>query len=200
MSDTVYELGKLRLYRRGSIYHIRGTQDGQLIRASTGSGDLRVARLVLNDVYAELQSGWRQEDSSNISWKRVANWVCARQRVAARVRSIPFDLIPTEVYDMLIATNFRCSISGIDLARKVGPNATPDPWGASIDRIECRHGYLKDNVRIVCLAANVSMNRWGYDTLLRLSKAIVRNSVNVTPEEKLTQCVSKNGHLPNEIK
>lgn len=198
MSD-IYQKGGLRLFQRGTIYHIRGTLDGQRIRRSTGSGDLRIARIALDDVFAELQSGWYRQDNADASWKDVAKWVHARQRQAAKDRGIPFDLIPSEVYAMMLATNFRCAISGIDLAKKVGPNATPDPWAASLDRIESRHGYTRDNVRVVCLAANVAMNRWGFDVLLRLSKAVVRNSTNVLAEEKLTLCVSDNRRLSNEI-
>lgn len=186
MSES-YEVGGLRLIRRGANWHVDGMMNGSRVRKSTGTGDLRIARVALDDIFTATQ-GWRPgEQSDDASWADVAKWVCSRHRIRAKEYGVPFDLTPGDIHALMRATEFRCSVSGIALTRKVGPSATPDPWSASIDRIEPRHGYLKDNARVVCLAANIAMNQWGYDTMLRLSRAVVRNAAGVTAEEKLTQ-------------
>ena len=79
--------------------------------------------------------------------------------------------------------NFRCAVSGIPLSRRCQPNREPDPWSASLDRIENRQGYIQDNFRIVCLAANLAMNRWGYDVLLRLARSVTRSADQVLCDE-----------------
>jgi hypothetical protein len=43
-----------------------------------------------------------------------------------------------------------------------------NPFAPSLDRIECDKGYTKDNTRIVCVAANLAMNRFGADVLRKM--------------------------------
>lgn len=186
-----YQRGRLKLVRRGDVYHVRGTVDGQLIRRSTGHTDVRLARVVLDDLYTNAQADWRPAIiEGDASWVDVANWVYRRHKIRAKEYGVPYQVIAADIYSLMRETNFCCAVSGIALTRKIGPSATPDPWSASLDRIEARHGYIRDNVRVVCLAANLAMNRWGYDTLLRLSRAVNRNAVNVTSEEILTHQTS----------
>lgn len=191
MSDTEqYQRGRLKLYLRAGFYHVRGTMDGQLIRRSTGHRDIHLARVALDDIYTNAQAGWRPPVRAAVgdeSWIEVADWVYRRHRTRAKEYGIPFHIGGADIYNLMRETGFRCAVSGIAFTRKVGPNKDPDPWSASLDRIECRHGYEMDNVRVVCLAANLAMNRWGYDTLLRLSRAVMRNATNVTNEEVLAQ-------------
>jgi hypothetical protein len=187
MSTMDYTVGPLRLVLRGGIYHAHGTLDGRRIRQSTGERDIRRARVALDNIHTQNSYDWRpREINGDADWADVAKWVCVRHRTRAKEYGVPFELDPADVFNLLRATGFRCAVSGIALTRKVGPSALPDPWSASLDRIEPRHGYLKDNVRVVCLAANLAMNQWGYDTLLRLAKAVTRNAGNVLAEEKLT--------------
>lgn len=186
-ADPNYQRGRLKLYLRGGVYHVRGTHDGQRIRRSTGHQDVRLARLALDDIYTTVQAEWRPaEIDGDANWVDVANWVYRRHKTRAKEYGVPFLIGAADIYNLMRETGFRCAVSGIALSRKVGPSPNPDPWSASLDRIEARHGYIRDNVRVVCLTANLAMNRWGYDTLLRLSRAVTRNAVNVTSEEILT--------------
>jgi hypothetical protein len=174
------QLGPLRLVLRGSYYYIHGTYEGKLIRRACGTTDLRTARVALDDLHSELESGWRSpEAGGEISWRAVAKWICQRHRTSSKERGIPFEIDAFDVYKEMQRYGFRCSVSGIALSRRVGPNVEPDPWAASLDRIENRQGYVQDNIRVVCLAANVGMNRWGYDVLLRLSRSVVRSAEQV---------------------
>ena len=103
----------------------------------------------------------------------------------------------------MLETKFLCAVSGVPLSRTGAFAGAPDPWAPSIDRIENRHGYLKDNVRVVSLVANLAMNRWGYDVMLRLAKAVVRNAGQPTPEaseEKMAySCHTADAHTTQEI-
>lgn len=193
-------LGSLKLVQRGPTFYVHGTFEGKRIRRSTSAQDIGAARIAMEDIYAELCSGWKPEaEGGDTSWPEVAKWIRDRHKVSAKERGIPFDLSTAEIYGMMRTTEFRCAVSGIAFSRKAGPNAAPDPWSASLDRIEPRHGYTKENIRVVCLIANLGMNRWGYDALLRLSRAVVRNATAVVNEEKLTQCVSAKGQLANDF-
>lgn len=183
--QSPYRLGPLRLIKRGNVFHIRGTIEGKLIRITTGTDDLVRARAALDSLHAEYETGWRLDSSGDVSWREVAKWVCARQRVSAKERGIPFQIDAIDVYREMERMNFRCAVSGIPLSRTCGPNREPDPWSASLDRIENRQGYIQDNFRVVCLAANLAMNRWGYDVLLRLARSVSRSADQVMCDEIL---------------
>jgi hypothetical protein len=128
--------------------------------------------------------GWREGyDSADITWKMVAMLACNRHRQSAKTREIPFQLKPADVYRLMETTDFCCAVSGIPFSKKAEGLGHVDPWAASIDRIENRHGYLLDNVRVVCVAANLAMNQWGHDVLLRLAKGVVRNAALVIRED-----------------
>jgi hypothetical protein len=47
------------------------------------------------------------------------------------------------------------------------------PFRPSLDRIDPGGAYAWDNVRLVCVCANFSMNEWGLSTLVRLADAVV---------------------------
>lgn len=180
---AVYQVEGLFLILRGQTYYIHGTHSGQRVRRATGTANLHIAKEALDDLYREFESGWRAgEDDTSTPWKAVAKAVHYRHRVSAAARGIPFDVTAAEVFEAMRASGFRCAVSGIAYSRRVAPSGPADPWSPSIDRIENRHGYLRTNVRVVCLAANLAMNRWGYDVLLRLSRAVVER-------EKLAQNV-----------
>lgn len=187
-ANTPYRAGPLYLIQRGETFHITGTHCGKRVRVAAGTDDLRRAKVALDDLLHELESGWRAGwDTADVDWRAIAKAMCVRHRIQAHRRNMPFEIRSDQVYSLMRASGFRCVLSGIAFSKRASATGAADPWAASIDRIDNSHGYLTDNIRVVCLAANFAMNRWGYDTLLRLSKAVVKNSQQAMPEEeKLT--------------
>jgi hypothetical protein len=182
-ADSPYRSGRFYLIKRGEYYHIRGRHNDKLIRVTTNTDNLKTAKTALDELVTEYLSGWREREiDSSSSWMFVANTVWSRQRATAKRRGLPFEITSSDVYNLMKEGEFRCSISGIPFSRRIPLEATMDPWAPSIDRIENRQGYLKDNIRIVCVAANFAMNQWGYDTLLRLARSIVSNSARAKEE------------------
>lgn len=62
-----------------------------------------------------------------------------------------------------------CAVSGIKFDRRVGKRS---PWMPSIERIDCLDGYVVGNVRWVSLAANIALNDFGFDVLIRLANGV----------------------------
>lgn len=182
-TDSPYHRAPLYLTKSHGYFHICGSTDGGRIRVTTNTNILEEAERKLYDLHHEIISGFRPSDvDPNTEWSAVAKSVWSRHRFHAKARGIPFEISTTDVYRLMREAGFRCAVSGIPLSRRGTVNGEPDPWGPSIDRIENRHGYLKDNIRIVSLAANLAMNRWGYDVLLRLSRAVARAAVTPAAE------------------
>jgi len=195
---AVYQDDELYLVIRDGRYVVHGTIDGRRIRKGCGTNNLAKAKAFLERVKYERASGWREDyDSIDRDWRDVAQMKCESQRAAAKGRGLPFDLTPAQVYGLMKSTGFRCAISGVPFAKRFAKDGKRDPWAPSIDRIENRQGYTLDNVRIVCVAANIAMNDWGLDVLLRLSRGIVASSLLVSQEltRNQTDCV-KNSDKP----
>lgn len=193
-----YENGSLYLKNRDGIWYIQGTAEGKRYRVSTRTTNIRNARRVLDNFAHEVLSGWRDIEH-NGDWGSVAKIMWNRHRLGSAKRGIPFTISVGEVYAALKETGFMCAVSGIAFNTNIKPNsAMPDPWGPSIDRIEARQGYIPGNIRIVCLIANLAMNRYGYDALLRLSRGVTRSSMPMpepdttsytpTQEKAVTSC------------
>ena len=178
----VFRDEELYLILRDGFYHVYGTWEGKPIRKSCRTKDLAKAKLHLEDMRRECLSGWRSAYDADTDWRVIAGIIHKRHRSSATEREIPFDLKVCDVYGLMKSTDFRCAVSGISFSKQVTEGGWRDPWAPSIDRIENRQGYFLDNIRVVSLAANTAMNAWGYDTLLRLARGVVRTSISVSNE------------------
>jgi hypothetical protein len=64
-----------------------------------------------------------------------------------------------------------CLITGIQLEIDTPLRSSSkdlNPFSPSLDRIRCDGGYTKDNTRIVCVAVNLAMNRFGVEVFHKL--------------------------------
>jgi hypothetical protein len=65
-------------------------------------------------------------------------------------------------------------VSGLPFTNEEIPQALVRyPFRPSLDRIDAGGPYEWDNVRLVCVCANFSMNEWGLSTLIRLAYAVL---------------------------
>lgn len=175
MSKIYYERGGLRVKKRGAVFFISGTVEGKLYRLSARTKTLAVAKNKLHAMLAEIESGWRNV-SEDVDWHRIATMTHKRHRFGAQKRGMIYSLTAGDVYAMMAENDFTCAVSGIPFTPKLSEETTATPWAPSIDRITNEQGYIAGNVRVVCLLANLGMNRFGYDALLRLSHGVVRSA------------------------
>jgi hypothetical protein len=67
---------------------------------------------------------------------------------------------------------FKCCLTGLEFQAKWKPGRK-NPYGVSIDRVDCSRGYEPDNVRLVLFAANVLLLDWGTDVADHIALAYV---------------------------
>lgn len=101
--------------------------------------------------------------------KLIARWI-NRARTNARERGQAFNLDAAWVEKTLRDQKYRCAVTGIPFVFLSGQH---NPWQPSIDRIDNDRGYFTNNCRIVCLMANLAMNRWGAEALRTLAVSLV---------------------------
>lgn len=92
----------------------------------------------------------------------------AERRAADLKRS--FTLTPEQFLDVLRRAGDCCEVSGIPFEIGGGRN----PFGPSLDRIDCSRGYEANNVRMVACIVNTSLSDWGLEPVLRMSEALLR--------------------------
>ena len=98
--------------------------------------------------------------------------ISARRR--AKAIDVPFDLTLEFVLSRL--TPMICEFTGLPLSLNKGEAVYKhgNPRAPSIDRINSRNGYTKNNTRIVCLQANYALNSFGETNFSEMAKAYIR--------------------------
>lgn len=82
----------------------------------------------------------------------------------------------TDIEAMMRDQGDLCAVSGIRFNYR-RHNEQQDPLSPSLDRIDSYGEYTADNCRVVLLAVNVGLNRWGDKVFHRICKAVARRLV-----------------------
>lgn len=81
----------------------------------------------------------------------------------ARMRGMDYDLTERWVIEKLEEQNGRCALTGLPFSLAKAGMRGRDPFGPSLDRIDCKKGYTPANTRIILLALNIMLTDWGED-------------------------------------
>lgn len=100
-----------------------------------------------------------------------------RHSKGAKARGIAFELTLQDVQVMLKASRGKCAVTDKPFSNEKPAGYRIRPWAPSIDRIDPRKPYTKENCRVVCAAVNVAMNQFGDALFMGLIEAIVRRVV-----------------------
>jgi hypothetical protein len=117
----------------------------------------------------------RTRGSNEQRWMNAPAWAKLAFTTARRnalKRSIPFELTKTDVEILVMRCKGKCEVSGIPFEMDPHPSARRRPFAPSIDRIHSTKGYTRHNVRMICVIANLALNEWGDEALLRLARAV----------------------------
>jgi hypothetical protein len=120
----------------------------------------------INSRFKLKTDGWRM-DAAKLLHKTTS------QRAARR--RMEYHLEIKGIYDMLLAANDRCAVSGLEMVYL--PKDDTETWhrrplSPSIDRISNKLGYVDGNIRIVCACVNIGINEWGLDLFQRVCLAV----------------------------
>lgn len=94
----------------------------------------------------------------------------------AKKRNLVVSLTKHEIIQMLREHGYRCAITQkpFDLDWRTGRDARRNAFAPSLDRIDNKQGYSRENCRLVLSAVNYAMNEWGLDLYLELAEAAFR--------------------------
>lgn len=105
------------------------------------------------------------------SSKHVTGMYVSRLKSAARKRSIPFLVSREELDEIFQKQNGRCVYTGYDLSFET----REEKGSASLDRIDSKKPYTKDNVQWVHKDINIIKWDLGHDQFISLCRTVTEN-------------------------
>lgn len=107
--------------------------------------------------------------------RRACQVACDNARSRATKRGIEFNLDKDVLARLAESQRWLCAVSGLPFAFDFDRegNHSYNPYGMSVDRVDCSKGYTPRNVRLVLTAVNFGLNDWGDEIYLKIARAVV---------------------------
>lgn len=94
-------------------------------------------------------------------------------KIGAETRGLEMKIGYAEIWDTFILQNRKCALTGWDITFA----KTHHKNTASVDRIDSRLGYTKNNIQIVHKLINVLKQNYDEEFLFRVAEAIYRHNI-----------------------
>lgn len=105
----------------------------------------------------------------DINYRAKFLWLATKNR--AKLKALTFSLELGWIKERLVSG--VCEATGIQLDWQT-QSRNPGPWGPSIDRIDPKNGYTKDNSAIVCWAYNRAKGNDPKSVVITLARAVLK--------------------------
>jgi hypothetical protein len=166
------------LYLRNEIWYSLYYQNGKRVRKSTGCSTLESAiEWQKQNVPKKVKKRKQVQSFSEL----IAGepFVVTKKFITdmywrIKDRSGGDTMTRKELVELIESAQGRCQMTGIPFVAETYRGADRKPFIPSIDRINPKLPYTKENCRIVCLAVNIGMNQWGERLFDELAKARVK--------------------------
>lgn len=91
----------------------------------------------------------------------------------ARKKKLLFNLQWQDVEQIL--KQGKCQLTGLPFCFEQTVEFKSHPFAPSLDRINSKEGYLKDNTRVILHSLNAALNEYGQDHLIKIVEAMKEN-------------------------
>jgi hypothetical protein len=159
-----------------------------LCKCDCGNEVIRTGTSITRSKYSSCGC-WSRFGKDNPNWNGVgdisAAWFAnvigraasGRKSRSGIVKKIDIDI--QFVWDLFLKQERKCALSGIELTFPIkGTNEEYKRATASLDRIDSRKGYLKDNVQWVHKKINIMKNVFDKQTFVTMCQAVAENFKN----------------------
>jgi len=93
-------------------------------------------------------------------------------KIRATAKSMEFELSAVWCREALKKQAFKCAVTNIDFDHKPSKRTNLNPYSPSLDRINTKIGYTKENTRIVLYAVNVMLMDWGVEAVAPIARVL----------------------------
>ena len=107
----------------------------------------------------EQNSNW---ELSRLDPKKRLIRLCSMAKARAKIKEIAFDIDGEFLYHLWLENEGCCCLTGLKFELgKYGAKGQSHPQAPSIDRINSKLGYTRDNVRLITYHMNISLSDFG---------------------------------------
>lgn len=92
-------------------------------------------------------------------------------RTRSRKKNVPCSLTLEYLFDIAERQEYRCCLTGIEFFANSDAKCRVNPFIPSIDRIDPKLGYTRENVRLTIFAVNAMMLDWGEEVFRQVANS-----------------------------
>ena len=160
-----------------TVYYLRRENDGERIRIQGDYGSpafIKAYGLALAGIptskYRKFATP-RREAAIRAAMSRAVD----RAKDRAKKRQFGFDITHDWIMAEVLSQDMKCALTRIPFYFGDDIETRRNPYAPSIDRVDCKRGYTRDNVRIVIFAVNIMLSDWGEDVLAHVVQSYREN-------------------------
>lgn len=103
------------------------------------------------------------------------NQILYSAKIRAAKRNLVYQLDYEWLSNLYNNQNGRCLLTQLELSFNSSGDRCQQPFSPSLDRINPKKGYTKENTRLVCTAINVALNQHGEDIFREVAESYLRH-------------------------
>lgn len=165
------EFGSVTLRKKGDRWYARKQHEGQRLEKRMASFQEDQAIEEAAQWLAIVVRGIVDVENAGEPTKSYISRIFKAARRRSMANGTPYTLTSEQERDLYLESNGCCAVTGIRFRMGKNEGGYRAPFAPSIDRIDSRFGYTKDNVRVVCIAVNWALSDWGEGVFRRICAA-----------------------------
>ena len=135
------------------------------IRSTTSCGCMR-------EQYAKITG---KLNTNFKGYEGICNKFWTRINKNARKRNLVVTCTLKDIWELYLKQDKKCAVTGIPI--KFGRTDKPIETTASLDRIDSKLGYIKNNIQLVHKDVNIMKNSFSVDYFVNLCRMVVKNEL-----------------------
>ena len=96
--------------------------------------------------------------------KHIISYMMQHSKARAKKYSLDYDLDKDFLYKLFTLQDNKCALTKISFNYEINESTAKRhkrPFAASLDRIDSSLGYVKSNIRLVCIIVNFALSEFG---------------------------------------
>lgn len=118
-------------------------------------------RLIASEKSRERRIAKKQKPISHVQLMKKLRSCIFQARRRAENKGLPININTEFLAELYKAQQGFCALTGIKMEIYPIPGCRVNPYAISVDRIDSKIGYIRDNVRLVIWCINWALGEWG---------------------------------------